>query len=513
MAQSYILAIDQGTTGSTCLVIDFSKPERPVLRGRETVDFTQHFPKAGWVEHDLNEIWSSVEKSCIAAMDKASKADAGFKKERIVGIGITNQRETLCVFDRQSSRPVANAIVWQCRRSTEICDRLKSAGMQETFKQKTGLVLDPYFSGTKITWLVENRPDVAQQVKSGHAVFGTIDTYLLHRLTGGKVHATEASNASRTLLYDMHAGKYDPQLCELLKVPALSSLPEVRDSAGDFGKTHGLGFLPDGIPVAGILGDQQAALAGQTSFEVGEAKCTYGTGAFLLLNTGASAPQSKNGLLTTVAWQLKGKRSFALEGSSFVAGAAVQFLRDQLGLVSKAGETEALAAEVKAAPEIIFVPALTGLGAPYWSPNSRGAIFGMTRGTSKNQLIRAALEGIAFQVHDLIEAARQDFAPGVGILRVDGGAAANDLLMQLQSDYNNVTVDRPKNLETTAFGAALFAGLGLGIYKSFEDMRNAREQDRMFTPNSNADHRASCTRQIESWKRAVKAVRLFAGDR
>jgi glycerol kinase len=510
MSSNFLLAIDQGTTGSTCLIIDVSRPESPVVCGRDTVDFAQHYPKPGWVEHDLNEIWSSVRQSCTNAMERAKQSTRDFDKSRIAAIGITNQRETLCIFDRKTSLPLTKAIVWQCRRSTEICTRLKASGFEKIVKARTGLVLDPYFTGTKITWVVENMPEVASHLKEGRAIIGTIESYLLHRLTGSAVHATEASNASRTLLYDIHKGQYDSELCEAMRIPNDSCLPEVRDSSGIFGRTAGLGFLPDGIPISGILGDQQAALAGQTSFEVGEAKCTYGTGAFLLLNTGASAPLSKNGLLTTVAWQLKSKRSYALEGSAFIAGAAVQFLRDQLGFVAKAGETEAMATGVRAAPEIIFVPALTGLGAPYWTPNARGSIFGMTRGTTRNQLVRAALEGIAFQVHDLILAARQDFEPGVGILRVDGGAAANDLLMQMQSDFGGIKVDRPRNLETTAFGAALFAGLGVGIYKNFDEMRNARELDRIFSPAVNAEAAADNREKIAAWHRAVRAAQLFA---
>lgn len=510
MAQ-FILAIDQGTTGTTVLVVDVTQPDATNIIGKQTVDFTQHYPQTGWVEHDLDGIWSSVTQAGGQALAQASAADKNFDAQKIVGIGLTNQRETLCVFERQTGKPLARAIVWQCKRSAAICQRLRAAGHEANFKAKTGLVLDPYFSGTKITWLMENNPELAQSVRRGHAVFGTIDTYLISRLTGGKSFVTEASNASRTLAFNIQTGRWDSELIEALSIPSVDALPQVLDSAGVFGKTQGLGWLPDGIPISGVLGDQQAALAGQTCFDVGEAKCTYGTGAFLLANLGAKPLVSKAGMLTTVAWSLGGKLSYAFEGSAFIAGAAVQFLRDQLRIISSASDSEAIARTVTAAPEIYFVPALAGLGAPYWDPKAQGAFLGLTRGTSQAQMVRAVLEGIALQVRELTEAMAHDLGSPLQVLRVDGGAAANSLLMQAQADYAGIRVDRPVNLETTAFGAALFAGLGIGLYKGLDQMRRARRTEHIFSPASTPSEKAVVASHIAGWHRAVKAVQVFAG--
>ncbi len=507
----FLLAIDQGTTGSTALVVSVEGTQSRVV-GRATVDFPQHFPKTGWVEHDLEEIWRSVESAVTQATQAAVVTAPGFAAAKIAAIGVTNQRETLCVFERATGKPLHRAIVWQDKRSADICARLKREGAEARVRAKTGLVLDPYFSGTKITWLMENAPDVASALKGGRGVVGTIDTFLMARLSGNQVFATEASNASRTLLYDIEAGAWDSELLDLLGVPSASVLPEVKDSAGIFGKTMGLGFLPDGIPIAGVLGDQQAALAGQACYDVGEAKCTYGTGAFLLLNLGTKPLASRAGLLTTVAWQLKGQRSYAFEGSAFIAGAAVQFLRDQLGLIAKASDTEALVKGATAAPEVYFVPALSGLGAPYWDPKAQGAIMGLTRGTTRGQIVRATLEGIAFQVSDLIQAMRQDYSGSVTALRVDGGAAANDVLMQAQADYSGVAVDRPANIETTAFGAAMFAGLGAGNFANLDELRGVRKTDKLFTPVKDAGSVGRIEAHLAGWKRAVQAVRTFAGS-
>lgn len=507
MAKDFILAIDQGTTGSTALVVDMTNSASVI--GRHTVDFAQHYPKVGWVEHDLDEIWSSVAGAVVQAMEKARAVRSDFRPELLQAIGITNQRETLCIFERSTIRPLGRALVWQDKRSVGIVERLKKSGYESEFRRQTGLVLDPYFSGTKITWVMEEAPEIAAQMKAGRAFLGTIDTFLIAKLTGGIAFVTEASNASRTLAYDIHKGRWDQGLISLLGGAPVSCFPEVLDSAGLFGKTQGLSFLPSGIPITGALGDQQAALAGQTCFAAGEAKCTYGTGAFLLANLGDQPRQSRHGMLTTVAWQLGGKRTYAFEGSSFIAGAVVQFLRDQLQLFAHAKETAALANDAQGAPEVYFVPALSGLGAPYWDPKAQGAIFGLTRGTSKGQIVRAALEGIAFQVAELAEAMAQDLGAELSVLRVDGGAAQNDLLMQAQADFAALSVDRPQNLETTAFGASLFAGLGAGLYSDLAELRSVRLTEHLFKP---AFEKQKVAEQRRGWKRAVSAVQVFAGS-
>ncbi len=510
MSGPYILSIDQGTTGSTALVIDLK--DSPKIIGRSTVDFTQYYPDIGWVEHDLDEVWASVSKAIKLALDSATSKQNSFRTALISAIGITNQRETLCVYDRKTGKPLTKAIVWQCKRSRSITEQLKAEGLENEIKNKTGLVLDPYFSGSKISWLLKNRSDIAKKIADGTAVFGTIDTYLMARLSDCKTHATEASNASRTLLYNIHSGQWDSNLLKVFGLKNETSLPEVKDSAGLFGKTLNLDFLPDGIPITGVLGDQQAALAGQTCFTPGEAKCTYGTGAFLLVNQGEKPILSTSGLLTTVAWSLKGKRTFASEGSAFIAGAAIQFLRDQLKLIASAGETEDLAKGATAAPHVYFVPSLSGLGAPYWNPKAEGAFLGLTRGTTLAQCVRAALEGIAFEVADLTQAIAKDLGHPLSILRVDGGAAVNSLLLQAQADFSRLVVDRPKNLETTALGAGLFAALGAGIFKDLSEVRNARERDLLFTPESDHAGSDSITAKLNGWKRAVKAVEVFAGQ-
>ncbi|MEZ4740951.1 MAG: glycerol kinase [Bdellovibrionota bacterium] len=506
----YLLAIDQGTTGSTVLILDVSDKNRPEVLAKVTKEFKQYYPKPAWVEHDLDDIWESVSGSIEEACSLVEASNVNFTRKQIDGIGITNQRETLCLVDRQTRRPVYRAIVWQCKRSADICSRLKADGVEALLRDKTGLLIDPYFSGTKLTWVMENCPHIARRLKEKEVLVGTIDAWLISQLSQGVSFATEASNASRTLLFDIRNGDWDQELLDMLGVPSKDVLPEIKDSADIFATTKGLGFLPDGIPISGVLGDQQAALAGQACFDIGSGKCTYGTGAFLLVNQGDKPILSKNNLLTTVAWSVGGKLTYAFEGSAFIAGAALQFLRDQLGIIETATQSEGLATNVAAAPELYFVPALAGLGAPHWDPNARGAFLGLNRGTTNNQLIRAALEGVALQVCDLIEAIEADLGHKVERLRVDGGACANNLLMQSQSEFGGFEVDRPLNLETTAFGAAMMAGLGIGLYESLDNLNNTRKCDKLFLP-TNSDEMLKYRNEVKAgWKRAIQAVQMFA---
>lgn len=511
LREIYLLGIDQGTTGSTALIIKTQLDQGSEVIGRATVDFTQHFPKEAWVEHDAGEIWDSVASACRQAIAEAQRNDTRFEPKKLGAIGITNQRETIVPFNRQSGTPLARAIVWQCRRTADACATRRKRGLEATIRKKTGLVLDPYFSASKIEWLLANNPAVRTAADAGTLAFGTIDTYLLHRLTSGASYATEPSNASRTMLFNIQTGDWDDELLQEFHVPGRNCLPEIRDSAGIFGHTAGLDFLPDGIPISGILGDQQAALAGQACFAAGEAKCTYGTGAFLLLNTGNEIKQSTAGMLTTVAWSLGGQLTYALEGSAFIAGAAIQFLRDQMKFLNSSAESESFAKKATAAPTVYFVPALSGLGAPWWDANARGAFFGLTRGTTPAQLVRAALESIALQVNDLIEAMAKDHGQPVAALKVDGGAAANNLLMQLQAEYCGTVVDRPKNLETTAFGAAMFAALGVKYYENLDHLASSRIADRAFTPGT-MDH-VSIQHILAGWQRAIHATQVFAGTK
>lgn len=512
MPESYILGIDQGTTSTTAQIFDFSNPNSPKSIGKMSIEFPQSYPQSGWVSHHLPAIWDSVARAVPMAMTAANAQDPRFSPHKITAIGLTNQRETLCTFERGTGRPLYDAIVWQCKRSNNICERLRQAQLQSTVQKKTGLLLDPYFSGSKITWLMENVPNIQQAVVDKRALFGTIDTWLLYQLTGQTSYATEASNASRTLLYNLSSGDFDSDLMTIFKVPHRECLPQIFDSAGLFGHTKGLSFLPDGIPITGILGDQQAALAGQACFLPGEAKCTYGTGAFILINAGNECPVPPQGLLTTVAWSLQGQKTFALEGSTFIAGAAIQFLRDQWGLLTDYQELEDLCRAVSASPDLYFVPALAGLGSPYWIPQARGAILGMTRGTTKAQLARAALEGIAFSVNDLFDVMRQSLPVKAHVLRVDGGAARNNVLMAIQADISHVTIDRPQNLESTSTGAALFAAYGVGIYKSVQTMSQARLQESLITPGSGFAAGTNINNLKKGWERAIQAVKIFATD-
>lgn len=506
----FVLAIDQGTTGTTVLVLSVSLPGQVQILGRATVDFPQHFPRSGWVEHDLNEIRQALDKAIEQACQVAAARRKDFAKDRIATIGLTNQRETLCVFDRRTLQPLRPAIVWQCRRSADVCAQLRAQGLENIVRRKTGLLLDPYFTATKIRWLAENEPDTVAKAARGDAVFGTVDTYILALLTGGRSFCTEPSNASRTMLFNLQTRDWDDELLRAFRVPGRDCLPEIRDSASVFGTTLGFQALPDGIPITGILGDQQAALYGQACFNVGQSKCTYGTGAFLLVNTGATVPEPAPGVLATVAWQIAGKPTYALEGAVFVAGASMHFARDQLNLLENVAESERIARGKKAAPEVYFVPALTGLGAPHWLPEARGALLGLTRGTDKGQIIRAFLEGICLQVVDLVKVINESAVAPVNVLRIDGGASANDLLCQIQADLLNVPVERPQIIETTAFGAGLIACLGAGIQSTMDELVNLRSVDRLFVPESSSQAEAARNSILAGWRRAVNAVKAFA---
>lgn len=487
----YLLAIDQGTTGSTALVMDASGK----TLGRANVEFPQHYPQPGWVEHEPDDIWNSVVSAIGKALDQAS-----ILGNQIAGIGITNQRETTVVWDRASGQPIHRAIVWQCRRTADRCATLKQQGHEDRVRQVTGLVLDPYFAGTKIAWILDNVDGARARAHAGDLAFGTIDTYLVHRLTGGNVHVTDASNASRTLLMNLRDIRWDDEMCELIGVPK-SILPRIVGSAERVGETRSVPGLPDGIPIAGMAGDQHAALFGQQCLDVGDVKCTYGTGAFVLVNTGTQPVASRYGLLTTVGWKIGAETVYALEGSAFIAGAAVQWLRDGLGLIKSAGEIESLARKVEGSGGVMFVPALAGLGAPYWDAQARGLICGITRGTTTAHLAYATLEGIAHEVSDLIGAMREDLGSDIGRIRVDGGAAANDLLMQMQADLAGITVERPKELETTARGAAMLAAVGLGFVKSPREASGMFAVNRTFEVEKNQESRDELRK---AWAQAVR---------
>jgi glycerol kinase len=486
-----LLAIDQGTTGTTALLLD----RQLQVRGRATVPFPQHFPRPGWVEHDPEEIWFSV----LQALRKLPQ-ESGADLRRVAAIGITNQRETTLLWERQSGRAVHNAIVWQDRRTADICQQFREEGMEELVRSRTGLLLDPYFSGTKLTWLLREHPHLRARAEAGELAFGTVDSYLVWRLTAGGRHVSDVSNASRTLLMNLQSRQWDEDLLQLLEVPR-AILPEIRPCAEIYGRTRGLGVLPDGIPVAGMAGDQQAALFGQTCFAPGESKCTYGTGAFLLENTGLKPVVSRNGLLSTVAWQIGEEVSYALEGSAFIAGAAVQWLRDGLGLFPASADIEALAATVPDSGGVVFVPALTGLGAPHWRSAARGTISGITRGTTAAHLARATLEGIALQIFDLAQAMAEDRGEPLHLLKVDGGAAANDLLMQMQADLLGRPVVRPPMMETTALGAALLAGLAIGVWRDREEIRGSWREEKRFVPEMAEEKRREL---LARWQEAVE---------
>jgi glycerol kinase len=487
-----VLAIDAGTTGVTALLV--MADGRIATRGYE--EFAQHFPQPGWVEHEPEQIWQATLAACRAAL----KADG---VEPPTAIGITNQRETAVLWDKRTLASPRRAIVWQDRRTASICDELRDGGHEPRVAELTGLRLDPYFTGTKLTWLARNDSTTWQRVAAGDVVIGTVDSYLIARLTAGRVHATDASNASRTLLYDIGKGGWSDELGELLDVP-VAALPEVRPSSGDFGRTDPDAFLGLDLPVAGVAGDQQAALFGQVCFDPGSSKCTYGTGSFVLVNTGSEIVRSDAGLLTTVAWDLGDGLVYALEGAIFVTGAAIQWLRDGLRIIDTAAETDALARTVDDSGGVVFVPALTGLGAPHWDPDARGAILGLTRGTTRAHLVRAALEAIAFEVRDVVDVMTGDAGVELPELSVDGGASANDLLCQLQADQLEVPVRRPVVAETTALGAAFLAGLATGVWSSTDELKQTWQLDRRFEPAKRDD--ASYRR----WQAAVDRSKSWA---
>jgi len=494
-ARRHVLALDQGTTGSTALVVD---PDGAV-RGRGYAELPQRFPRAGWVEHDPEEIWRTTCQALEGALGAARVSSS-----EVLAVGIANQRETAILWERASGRPVHNAIVWQCRRTAALCEALKADGAEPEFREKTGLVLDPYFSGTKIRWLLDEVPGARARAERGELAFGTVDSWLLWRLSGGAVHATDPSNASRTLCFNIRTLDWDEGLCRRLRVP-MSLLPRVLPSAGVFAETAA-GALPAGIPVAGIAGDQQAALFGQACVEPGMAKNTYGTGCFALLNTGPRLVASERGLVTTVAWTVDGRTAYALEGSIFVAGAAVQWLRDGLGIIGHAGETQALAESVTDTGGVYLVPAFVGLGAPYWDPYARGTLIGLTRGTTRAHVARAALEAIAYQTRDVLDVMVQEAGFPIDALRVDGGAAANDFLCQFQSDILGEDVLRPSVTETTGLGAAYLAGVGAGLWRT-EDLAGRWKLERRFTP---ALAPAAREAAYADWRRAVERSRAWA---
>lgn len=491
MTKKYVLALDQGTTSSRSILFD----ETSNIVAVAQKEFTQIFPKPGWVEHNANEIWSTQ----IGTMAEVV-ANAGIDPSEIAAIGITNQRETTVVWEKATGKPVYNAIVWQSRQTMGICDDIKAKGLADKFRQKTGLVVDAYFSGTKVKWILDNVEGARAKAEAGELLFGTIDTWLIWKLSGGKVHVTDYSNASRTLMYNIRDLKWDDELLEILTVPK-SMLPEVRPSSEVYGLTAPAVFQGAEIPIAGAAGDQQAALFGQTCFRPGMAKNTYGTGCFMLMNTGSELYTSKNGLLTTIAWGIEGKVEYALEGSIFVAGSAVQWLRDGLKAIEAAQDSEYYAGKVSDAEGVYVVPAFVGLGAPYWDMKARGAILGLTRGTTKGHIIRATLDSMAYQTKDVLGAMEADSGIKLQALKVDGGAVANNLLMQFQSDILGVPVDRPVVTETTALGAAYLAGLAVGVWANKEDLIQNWQLNRRFEPTMGAEERAKL---YAGWQKAVK---------
>jgi glycerol kinase len=495
MPASHLLALDQGTTSSRAILFNLRGEVVSVAQQ----EFTQHFPKPGWVEHDADEIWRTQMATARSAMRRAK-----LKASDIAAIGITNQRETAVIWDRETGEPVHRAIVWQDRRTAGFCDQLKRSGAEDLVRQRTGLVIDAYFSGTKIRWLLDNVPGLKKRAREGKLAFGTMDSWLLWKLTEGRVHATDVSNASRTLLMDLKTCQWDADMLKLIGVPA-ALLPEIRSSSEVYGETTALG---GSIPIAGIAGDQHAALFGQRCVTPGMAKNTFGTGCFMLMNTGTERIESKNKLLTTLAWKLgSAPAEYALEGSVFIAGAAVQWLRDGLGLIKKAADIEALAAQVESSEGVYLVPALAGLGAPHWDPYARGTIMGLTRGTTKAHLARAALEGIAFQVADLLHAMEKDSGVKLKEMRVDGGASNNSLLMQFQADLLGVPVLRPKVTETTAMGAAALAGLAVGSWASSKELNRLWEAEAKFTPKMKPAKREAL---IKGWHKAVGRAKGWA---
>jgi len=488
-----ICAIDQGTTGTTVILLN----ERLEVKARVNQEFRQIYPKPSWVEHDPEDIWKSVLNTIMGACESA-----GEEPSAIAAIGITNQRETTVVWDRKTGKAIHNAIVWQDRRTAGVIRQLQDEGNEPWIQKKTGLMLDPYFSGTKVAWILDHVEGARARAEAGDLAFGTIDTFLLWRLTGGAVHKTDVSNASRTLLMDLEGASWNDELLKAFRVPA-AVLPEICGNAEIFGETKGVPGLIDGTPIAGIAGDQQAALFGQTCFEAGEAKCTFGTGAFLLMNTGSTPVPSVHRLLTTAAWRINGKTTYALEGSAFVAGAMVQWMRDGLGLIGSASEIEDLANTVESTDGVVVVPALAGLGAPHWQPDARGIIWGLTRGTTRAHLARATLEGIALQNVDILRAMENDLGKPLVELKVDGGASSNNLLMQMQANFLGRRIVRPQMVDTTALGAALLAGLGVGLYSSLDDIKANWRADRTFESKISDKDRED---HLRLWNQALQRV-------
>lgn len=494
----YIMALDAGTTSNRCILFNRSGEICAVAQK----EFTQIFPQPGWVEHDADEIFETQ-----LAVARQALASIGASAADIAAIGITNQRETTIVWNKYTGQPVCNAIVWQCRRTTDICSQLRTEGLTEPIREKTGLVIDPYFSGTKIHWILKNIPGAMEAAQKGELLFGTVETWLIWKLTGGRVHVTDYSNASRTMLFNINTLQWDEDILARLEIPR-SMLPTPMPSSCCYGLTEPQ-FFGAPIPISGAAGDQQAALFGQACFQPGDSKCTYGTGAFLLMNTGTQPIHSQNGLVTTIAWGLDGSVNYALEGSIFVAGAAIQWLRDELHLIDSAADSEYLAKRVPDTNGCYVVPAFTGLGAPYWDAYARGAIVGLTRGVNKNHIIRATLDSITYEIHDVLSAMEADAGIRLSSLKVDGGAAANNYLMQTQADINHAPVDRPKCVETTAAGAAFLAGLAVKFWEDQRQLSAIRHTDRIFRPKLAENERE---KRLNGWEKAVRCTRGWAAD-
>ncbi|MFZ1540225.1 MAG: glycerol kinase GlpK [Enterococcus aquimarinus] len=498
--EKYILSIDQGTTSSRAII--FNKKGEKVSSYQK--EFTQIFPKAGWVEHNANEIWTSVQSVIAGAF-----IESGIKPTQIAGIGITNQRETTVIWDKKTGLPIYNAIVWQSRQTADIADQLKNAGYSKMIHEKTGLVIDAYFSATKIRWILDNVEGAQERAEKGELLFGTIDTWLVWKLTDGAKHVTDYSNAARTMLYNIKELKWDEEILELLNIPT-QLLPEVKSNSEIYGTTIPFHFYGGEVPIGGMAGDQQAALFGQLAFEPGMVKNTYGTGSFIIMNTGDKVQMSKNNLLTTIGYGINGKIYYALEGSIFIAGSSIQWLRDGLKMIEDSAESEALARQSTNNDEVYVVPAFTGLGAPYWDSNARGSVFGVTRGTNREDFVKATLQSIAYQVRDVIDTMQDDTDIKIPVLKVDGGAAMNNYLMQFQSDIIGIEIARAKNLETTALGAAFLAGLAVGFWEDLEEIKKLNEAGETFTPSMNNARKEQLYR---GWKKAVHATRVFSQDK
>lgn len=495
--EKYIMAIDQGTTSSRAIIVTH---DGKIIASHQA-EFPQIYPKPGWVEHDANQIWNNVQSVISGAF-----IDGGLKPDQIAAIGITNQRETTVIWDKKTGQPIYNAIVWQSRQTADLADQLKIAGHTELIKAKTGLVIDAYFSATKIRWILDHVPGAQERAENGELLFGTIDSWLVYKLTGGEKHLTDYTNAARTMLFNIHDLSWDEEILSILNIPKVM-LPEVRSNSEEYGVTKSYHFFNQNIPITGMAGDQQAALVGQLAFEPGMVKSTYGTGAFIIMNTGETARESKNNLLTTIAYSINGKVHYALEGSIFVAGSAVQWLRDGLDMFEDSAETEQLAFDSTSGDEVYIVPAFTGLGAPYWNSSARGAAFGITRGTSKADFVKATLQSIAYQVRDVVDTMMLDSEIEIKRLKADGGAALNNYLMQFQADITGIEIARAKDLETTALGAAYLAGLAIGYWKDLDELQRLVGEGESFKPVMLEDKKEALYR---GWKQAVKATEVFA---